>query len=279
MTFTHLTLTALTTCLVFQLPQASPVAGTKQEPETLNTLAGSYYLGTGLVHTSLRIDPEGRFFYHFYADSPGFRREEGKAEIIDGFLVLHPGKVETNGKPEALTHPRYRPVRWGDRIYLISDEQMINFCNMVNLGVEPRRRGYGKEFIRITPTEKSRKGEEGPKLGEIQGRPRVPARWDKHLLEHPLEGKILEGFEDHRAKLDLGSDDGLREGMELLVEGGKPDAPRKFAIVKVVQVGARDCSVLSKRPWGLDKFEKGQKVLSRIPDTYLQNEMRWMSFR
>jgi hypothetical protein len=278
MTFTQLTLTALTTCLVFQLPQAPPVAGTKQEPETFKTLAGSYLQGTDYVSTSLHIDTEGRFRFRWRAHDGGSHREEGKVEFIDGLVVLHAEKVETDWKPGTFTHPKFRAVRWGDRLYLISDERMATFCNMVNLGIEPRRKSLGKEFIRFTSTEKSRKGEEQPALGEIQGQPRVPAEWEKHLLKRPVEGKILEGLDDRCARIDLGSSDGLVKGMELLVASGKPEAPKEVAIVDVVEVRAKDCNVKAKlRPRGIDRFEKGQNVYSKIPAPCMRLVENWLT--
>jgi hypothetical protein len=278
MTFTHLTLAALTTCLVFQLPQASPVAGTKQESETFKTLAGSYLQGTDYVSTSLHIDTEGRFRFRWRAHDGGSHREEGKVEIIDGLVVLHPEKVETDWKPGTFPHPKYRAVRWGERLYLISDERMATFCNMVNLGIEPRSKCLGKEFIRFTSTEKSRKGEEQPVLGEIQGQPKVPADWEKHLLKRPIEGEILEGLDDRCARIDLGSNDGLVKGMELLVASGKPEAPKEVAIVVVVEVRAKDCNVKAKRrPQDIDRFEKGQNVYSKIPAPCMRKIMHDVS--
>jgi hypothetical protein len=265
MTFAHFTLAALTTCLVFQLPQASPTTDRKRPPETLETVAGSYFRGNGFVNTRLCIDPEGRFSYHWSADDGGSVRQEGEAEVRDGFVVLHPPKAGTNGNPEPFTLPRYRPIRWGNRLYLISDEEMVDFCNRVNLGLEPRPAHFGSEFTRIELSTKPRRGEEEPVFGDLKGQPEIPAESQKFLLKRPLEGKILESLKDRRAKLDLGSDDGLRVGMKLFVEGGKADAPKDFAIVEVVEVRTRDCIVESNRPLDLKKFEKGQTVFSRVP--------------
>lgn len=71
-------------------------------------------------------------------------------------------------------------VPWGERMYLIQDWSMREFCALVNDGTEPRTNSGGWPAMR--PYDPGRLA---------PGRPQVPARWQPLLLDHPITARVL----------------------------------------------------------------------------------------
>jgi hypothetical protein len=280
-------------CLGFQYGNPSGAADQQGPQETLERLAGLYFFGDGFVGRTLMLHANGRFSFSWEADDGGYHRDEGTAEIVGGLVSLHSEKSDTN-RPGGLPHPKLLPVRWGKRVYLVPDGQVLDFCNAVNLGLEPREGWHGRFYLRMVWTEKVRAGLEEPRLDTAAGLPALPTRWGSYLLKRPLQGKVIRSFrdeegrrrlsdrltpgfvfnlEDERALVDLGSDDGLKVGMELFVfTDEKSSAGRPYGIAKVVVVEAHRCTVEVKKPEFFHGFKKHQKVSSRIPNETIEEE-------
>ena len=187
--------------------------------------------------------------------------------------MLHPAKSELNRGINNTAHPNYRPIRWGQRLYLLADGDMLPFCNAVNLGLEPRQEIYGKSYVNIKITKKAKRGEEFPLLQKVEGLPGLPKRWEPFLLRRPPEGSVIEVLKDKRARIHLGSDDGLKVGMELFVFGEeKSSSGRSYGIANVIVVEAHRCIAEVKRPEWFDGFKRKQKVSSRIPKEIFEDE-------
>jgi len=112
----------------------------------------------------------------------------------------------------------YKPVRWGERLYLIPTPRIIEFCYDINQGSEPRNdRGWGRYLLRQGDWEK-----------EAKGQPEVPEEFKKYLLDEPVDAKIVSiprteydskwGENISVVVLDKGAKDGLQPGMRLSAE-------------------------------------------------------------
>ncbi|MCE9583297.1 MAG: hypothetical protein K8T20_12475 [Planctomycetes bacterium] len=97
-------------------------------------------------------------------------------------------------------------LRWGERVYLIADQEWLHFVNDVNQKMEPREHGGGWFLLRSGDDDKP-----------APGLPRVPDEWNSWLLPEPVCGEILEVLPDGLAIASLGSRDGLRKDMVLTV--------------------------------------------------------------
>jgi hypothetical protein len=259
---------ALVASLWLQSPGPNP-PGKEDRPgprETPATLAGLYFRGDGFVNSSLQIEPDGRFVYTWWADDRGHARQEGTAEVVEGLLVLKPLKTESN-RDGKITHPGYRPVRWDDRLYLLREEDFLKFCNHVNLGLEPRNANLGPYYLKMTQ-EQIRRDENKPDYGRADGLPGLPARWKPFLLKAPLRGKVVEVLDRDHARINLGSEDGLREGMMLFVEeDGSPADDPHVAGLSVTDVEANRCTanLVLRGTFSFRGLKRDQKVSSRIP--------------
>ena len=111
------------------------------------------------------------------------------------------------------------PVSWGSRVYLIPPKDMIEFCNSVNAGFEPRNDMHGRHLLRC-----------GDEKKLVAGFPSVPAAYEQYLQKRPITSEIIATgaaklrpsvadwkFKDTPVTIKGGKDIGLRRGMELHV--------------------------------------------------------------
>jgi hypothetical protein len=112
-------------------------------------------------------------------------------------------------------------VRWGQRIYLLPDDELGPFVNAVNSGKEPHWHcipSCAPFLVRSGDDEKP-----------VSGTPDLPAEYRRRLLDRPITARVVRVLDDEtefdleqgygwrtiRVEMDLGSDDGVWEGMEL----------------------------------------------------------------
>ena len=96
-------------------------------------------------------------------------------------------------------------ITWGPRVYLVREGAILEFCNAINAGSEPRRSDdNGEFFLKIGDAAKS-----------VRGAPAVPAEWTEYVLEQSATGITSQVDSEHRAWCDLGIADGIRVGMRL----------------------------------------------------------------
>lgn len=195
---------------------------------------GSYVVKDGAVETTL---------------------ESGTRSGHDGSDVetIFPAKDAAGRASSGKEITRYRPVSWGERLYLLAEGEMLEFCNAVNVGAEPRgerdmlldRPYFGSFFLR-----------DGDEKRPAHGRPGLPERWQSYLLKKPVAGVVLSLDGDNTATISVGGREGLKEGMVLAVAGGR--APSLWGGLKVVSVGDTTAKVTVA-----DQVVRGSKVSSR----------------
>ncbi len=254
-------------CLFVQEPKPEQKLATTQ-PMTPETIAGRYATFPDFFGSYYELKSDGRFTYDFLTDAGAGRHDEGTFTIADGMIDFRVSKTNVDEKnPEEFgPHPRMHPVRWGKRIYLIAEKEMVDYCSDVNLGTEPRETIYGDFYAKMAAKEPG--DEVDNKLVSIEkpyGLPEVPERWKSYLLKKPVEGKVVAKLPDHRAMIDIGSADGLKVGMLLLVERKKvngSDSPYRLA--RLVSVEDHS-SIIDVSKWDHlgDGIQKDSKVLSR----------------
>jgi hypothetical protein len=191
-------------------------------------VAGEYYLGDGTgVNWSLDLRPDGTFRFTWDGCLGNYDEKSGSWCYEDGIVSLDlwsrkPDPVFSSSLPASL-----RAVTWGDRLYLVADSELIDFCNAVNDGGEPRDLAWGSFFLREEDWSRP-----------ATGAPKVPDGYREQLLSAPVRGRLVARIDERSGTVDRGERDGLRPGMTLYLQ-------RAFDLVsyRVRRVASATCEV------------------------------------
>jgi hypothetical protein len=124
------------------------------------------------------------------------------------------------------------PVRWGKRHYLIDAGHIVDFTNAINAGTEPSPIFAGRSGRFLL-----RRGDEDKAVG---GEPDLPNEFLSYILAEPIKARVtlVEEMRVERSRrityvrIDMGSLDGVKQGMELYVHS--PSSVFESAIVTSV---------------------------------------------
>ena len=225
--------------------------------------AGEYFHGDGLgVNVSLLLAPESGFVFIWRGCLGVYDRNYGPVTQDGDDVTLHCEFANHRQGFRGIA-TSLRPIRWGERRYLIPDDQMIEFCNAVNSGVE-RDGASGRFLIRIR---------DGERVRPVVGNPELPEPYARLLLEDEIRGTVTEiretttrsgrsgiKFINTDVTLDIGTAQGVFEGMELYVH-----ETESIQTVRVTKAGERTSvahvqRIDSPRP----RAKVGWKVSSRF---------------
>ena len=213
----------------------------------LRQVEGTYYLGKGCMRACLHIETDGRYWLDWIGCPLYNEKCQGTARMVQGWLTLTPVKREI---PDSLrkTATRFLPVTWGRRTYLLSEDEIPEFCNAVNLKNEPRSRLDGDFYLRA-----------GDWNERVENMPTLPAEWAAYLLPKTVKAEIIEMVEPRIAKLNVGEQAGIRPGM--ILEAGK--GKRFPYMVRVVSVEKGSCLVRELNALIVTDLKKGDAVGSQ----------------
>lgn len=176
--------------------------------EGMGALVTTYACAWGFGGERIAFDFEGRYRRESTGCVAG-SMTEGRYEQHDGVLRLHRPIGELPEDPYPQEYPiELHDVRWGGRRYLLRESELLGFCHAVNDGTETSAKPSGRFLLRSEDAEL-----------RATGMPVLSAPWGELLLPAPLTGRVIESTADHGAWVDLGSEDGLRAGLRLFVEG------------------------------------------------------------
>ncbi len=204
--------------------------------------AGEYYSGDGLgVNISLLMAPEAGFLFEWHGCLGLYDRNYGPVTDHGDHISL--GFTFNNDQKgfQGIAQ-KWTPIQWGERRYLIPSEEIVDFCNAVNSGSEPRNGARGLHLLR-----------DGDENKDVTGFPLVPQKYQPYLLSEPIEATIIsvgkfepksgtnkQDLKKSVATLNVGAEQGVFVGMELYVT--KPD--RLVVSVKVFRADAEQSHVL-----------------------------------
>lgn len=181
--------------------------------------AGEYFAGDGLgVNIALTIAPRSGYVFEWNGCLGLYDRNYGAVTSTNGRIRLSFTFDNRREGFEGIA-PEFVSVSWGRRRYLIPTDKVVDFCNSVNDGREPRTGAQGSHLLR--------RGDEKKKAA---GFPRVPKEFRAYLLTKPIEATIIAvgpravrpgasglRFKDTKVTLNAGTQQKLRAGMELFV--------------------------------------------------------------
>jgi hypothetical protein len=197
-----------------------------------NDWAGEYYFGDGLgVNVSLALAPKSGFVFSWHGCLGLYDLNYGDVAFTNGTVKLlfkYPNKREGF---EGIA-PELLPVRWGKRHYLIDVGHIVDFTNAINAGTEPSPIFAGRSGRFLL-----RRGDEDKAVG---GEPDLPNEFLSYILAEPIKARVtlVQEMRVERSRrityvrIDVGSLDGVKQGMELYVHS--PSSVFESAIVTSV---------------------------------------------
>lgn len=180
--------------------------------------AGEYYFGDGLgVNVSLRLAPVNGFVFTWQGCLGLYDLNYGDVAFTQGTVKLLFKFPNDRTEFEGVA-PELIPVLWGERHYLVPSDQMINFTNAINAGMEPSSLFGGRSgsfLLRV-----------GDEKKQLKGLPDIPSEYLAYILKKPLTARISSIIEIRvdksrritRVTINIGTADGLRRGMELFAK-------------------------------------------------------------
>jgi hypothetical protein len=200
--------------------------------------AGEYSRGFEFgPHIRIRVTPQADFTYS-WSGYLGFKDVNfGPAVVRGNRLGLRhelPNDDAHRGVPSEF---QFEIVRWGQRIYLLPEEELGPFVNAVNSGREPHKYcipSCSPFLVRTGDDEKP-----------VSGTPDLPAEYRRRLLDKPITARVVRVLSDEtevnlergygwrtiQVEINLGSVDGVWEGMELYASAN-PHVDGGFEVVQ-----------------------------------------------
>jgi len=239
-------------------------------PMSFTEVAGKYHIDDRFdFRFTLILKPSGVFSF-LHIECMGVPERRSGTYIIHGNrIVLRPKPWDRTENDSAFDRA-LMVIPWDSRIYLIPPARMLEFCNAINAGLEPRRSDLGYFYLRVGDENKS-----------VEGSPALPIQWRAFVLRRPVIGNVIRIDQDEVVEqrksdgcrdwdvivpavvtVDVGSQDGLQPGMRLFGHNDKRPYFRADLVVLSVEETSAHLEVLDHfRP-----IKRGDKVLSRDPD-------------
>jgi len=240
------TISAFVTCVIvgcamIAVVPPSPSTETDDPTQTERALAE-------MIRRELQLQPEHEPWEAIYCGGLPALNERVTELFISkkrGYSCLRTrasdmGKVRQDGNRLVLTSiygdwgpnhctdtKEFISVPWGERLYLIEGNRVVEFCNAVNAGDEPRNEAHRPFLLRENDWSK-----------KVTGIPSLPKRWsDKYLLKSPInclvrsvgdysKDVVVPEYPYTKGKLNgirittnAGEKTGLRAGMTLFPQG------------------------------------------------------------
>ena len=220
--------------------------------------AGDYYSGDGTgLNVSLSLAPLSGVAATWQGCLGTYAANKGSViPQADGSLLLkyeQPNDERSIGFAEHVV-----PVAWGERMYMLSEQELPAFASAVNLGDEPRNDAQGLFLMR-----------EGDEQRKAYGMPVLPPAQQSLIRGVPLEVGVVsvtrlqdvraDHFEcQYRLELDHGTNDGLVAGMELLAIGST--AANRVTLEQTTPISAAGTIML----FGDECTEPGQRPSTKM---------------
>lgn len=220
--------------------------------------AGSYYHGDGLgVNASLTMAPSNGFVFVWTGCLGVYDRNYGDVTHTDRGTIQLRFEFVNDEKGFQGVSPEFVPIAWGERHYLLEPDRVIDFCNSVNSGWEPRDGAHGFYFLR-----------RGDESKPVEGMPTVDDFHKPYMPADAIKAQIIEVGESTsttseygittvtaKVKLNVGSNDKVLPGMVFNLY--PPECARLGNRVKVLNVSESTCDA-EMRYISTEKLDAGE---------------------
>ena len=174
-------------------------------------LYGRYYFGDGFgLNCTLELDAQHHFSYQ-RAGCLGVDDENKGTWLVQGDVV-ECNREKPNKRGSFLgMGTRFIPVHWGERYYLVDENEMPGFCagaiNKDKLTKEMLRGVNGSDYVKWN-------GKDAP---PVYGEPVLPERFQTFYENGPIETSVVRTMPNGNVVLDKGDADRLRAGLHLTI--------------------------------------------------------------
>jgi hypothetical protein len=190
-------------------------------------LYGRYFFGFYITY-HLVIDPDGCFTFRSSDCLGEFDRNAGSWRLTGDTLVLEPERPNTYAGFQGMG-VRFIPVKWGERHYLVDENEMPGFCAAAAEGDLPVWDGiHGLDYVKL----------DGGSLPPAEGMPLIPERFRTFLEDGPVGGTVVRIEASGDVIIDQGTRDRIQVGM-LLSLGGWRGGLRVVSAVEHESVARR----------------------------------------
>jgi len=189
-----------------QIGQPPLQAGPSNAAEAkINDVVGNYYFGDGLgVNCRLELKEDSTFHFTWRGCLGVYDENEGAYNREGNLVVLIPNRPHRHDVNIGVA-TRFHPVTWGDRLYLVSGEQMLGFTSRVANGW--RGNEYGGRSSDYYLRDGVAANKEGD-LPAIKGEPVVPDFFRPYLTNE-FSCSVIKQINERRVVIDKGSADGV----------------------------------------------------------------------
>jgi len=207
---------------------------------------GNYHYGDGLGSNARLVISEAEGFYYRNSGCVGLY------ELDYGSIRWVEGNVQLLGTQQRNDGPRRDilvPVRWGERHYLLWKDQLLDFVNAVNAGMEPCQEICFQFFLK-----------DGEQERVPPGVPQLPAPYRDYLLSRPITAKVIAvvqakthrlgdgdaGMTERitRVVIDQGSRYGVRDWMTLYVDDGRASVWGIRAVIRSIKESSSEIDLI-----------------------------------
>src|SRR5215510_7218496 len=192
--------------------------------------AGVYFHGDGFhVGSILSLAPRSGFLFLCACYMIARDFNHGNLDLTHGTIKLLFTYPPYDRKSNDGIAGEFIPIRWGERHYLIGTDELLDFANSINAGIETESylRGSYHFFLKLGDEEKA-----------VSGEPSLPKEYLRYLLPHPITARISSvdtthdnndisdydqthdehGYDLTTVTVGAGRTDGLLEGMTLYIK-------------------------------------------------------------
>lgn len=212
-------------------------------------LSAEYYRGDGLgVRCYMNLSKNRTFNFRWEGCLGTYDKNEGSYTIENGTLVLSPKHPNIREGGSKMLPTRFLSVKWGNRLYLIPEDEVIKFCNEINQGREPRDDVNGLFYLR-----------RGDEKKPVIGFPDLPRQWRDYLLKEPIDGQVVSVEKGKVAVVSIGKKHGIRAGMLLTATNSKRSLSSQLEVISIEEETAK-----AKVIYADEKVEVGDKVSTKF---------------
>jgi hypothetical protein len=203
---------------------------------------GRYYFGDGLgVNCSLTIEEDHRFSFQWRGCEGVYDQNSGTWQLHGDVVTL---KLELPNKREGGRglNIRYVPIKWGERHYLVDENEMPGFCVKAHSGTLDLAGILllGNDYVKWP----------GQKLPSVQGIPVIPERYKTFYENGEVSARVVQMTANRNVILDKGAADRINPNM-LFALAGQDDID-----LKIVSVTEHQSVAQALYYWSSDRYVK-----------------------